>query len=163
MAIPSKVLKFLENTKAKYELIEHRTVFTAYDKASTLKMPQKTVGKTLVMKVNGNLALVTIPANRNLDKQKLKKAAKALSAQAGNKIDFATERLIRNRFKGVKVGAIPPFGIIWKVPTFVDNSLLKLPKVVVNSGDYSRSLRISSSSIKKLVPDLIKGSFGKVK
>mgnify|MGYP000630866591 CR=1 FL=1 len=157
MAIPAKVQKFLDGAKVKYEPVEHRTVYTAYDKAATLKVPQKIVGKTLVMKLDKELGLVLIPANKNLDKQKLKKLAKA------RKIDFASEKLIKNKLKGVKTGAIPPFGNLWKLPTFIDRSLLKAPKIFVNAGDYNWSIKIRGVVLKKVVPDLTSGSFGKTK
>ena len=92
MAIPKKVINFLEKGKVKYEAIGHRTVYTAFDKAKTLKRgplaggwrvgrsPEKMVGKTLILKMDGKLTVVLIPANKNLDLQKFKKLAKALPA-----------------------------------------------------------------------------------
>ena len=157
MAIPSKVLKFLETAKVKYEPVEHRKVFTAYDKAATLRVPQKMVGKTLVMKINKEMGLVSIPANKNLDKNKFKKTAKA------KKVDFISEKIIKNKLKGVKVGAIPPFGNLWKLPTFVDRGLIKNPKIIVNAGDYKWSIKLSPASLKKLIPDLVIGNFSKAK
>jgi Ala-tRNA(Pro) deacylase len=155
--IPQKVINFLDGAKVKYEPVEHRTVYTAYDKAATLKVSQKIVGKTLVVKLDKELGLVLIPANKNLDKNKLKKAAKV------KRIDFASEKLIKNKLKGVKVGAIPPFGNLFKLPTFIDRSLLRTPKIFVNAGDYNWSIKLSGASLKKLVPDLMTGSFGKAK
>ena len=156
MVIPSKVLKFLEKANVKYEPIQHRTVYTAYDKAATLRVAQKIVGKTLVVSLDKNLALVLIPANKNLDKNKLKKLSRT------KKIDFVSERVIKNKLKGVKVGVIPPFGSLWKLPTFVDRSLLKAPKIIVNGGDYNFSIKISPASLKKLMPEtLIVGNFTK--
>ena len=177
MAIPKKVINFLEKGKVKYEIIKHRTVYTAFDKAKTLKISEKMVGKTLVLKTDGKLAIVLIPANKNLDLQKFKKLAKALpvaclpdrQGRQVKKIDFASERLIKNKFKGVKVGAIPPFGLqparhpTKKILTFIDKSLLKNPKIIVNGGDYNFSIKLKSKEIKKLVPDSIFGNFGKKK
>jgi len=151
--IPQKVTKFLETTKTRYEPIEHRTVYTAFDKAATLKVPVKIVGKTLVLTIDKNLAVVLIPASKNLDKNKFKKTAKA------KKIDFASEKLIKNRIKGAKVGAIPPFGNLWKLPTFIDKSLTILPKIIINSGDYNWSIKITPAALKKIIPDLTIGSF----
>ena len=151
--IPQKVTKFLETTKTRYEPIEHRTVYTAFDKAATLKVPAKIVGKTLILAIDKNLAVVLIPANKNLDKNKFKKTAKA------KKIDFASEKLIKNRIKGAKVGAIPPFGNLWKLPTFIDKSLTILPKIIINSGDYNWSIKITPAALKKIIPDLTIGSF----
>jgi len=171
MAVSKKIISFLEKNKVKYEILKHRTVYTAFDKAKTLKIPEKMVGKTLVLKTDGKLAMVLIPANKNLDLQKFKKLAKALPAaclpdrqgRQVKKIDFASERLIKNKFKGVKVGAIPPFGNLWGLRTFIDNSLMREKEIILNGGDYSFSIKLKSKEIKKLVPDSIFGNFGKKK
>ena len=155
MTIPSKIIKFLEKAKVKYELIEHRQVFTAQDKAATLKVKPNIIGKTLVLKIDKRISVVLIPANKNLDKNKFKKVAKAKN------LDFISERIMKNQLKGVKVGAVPPFGNLWRFPTFVDKSLTLQPKIIVNSGDHNWSIKISPAAFKKLIPDLIIGNFSK--
>jgi Ala-tRNA(Pro) deacylase len=157
MAIPKKIIKFLEENKVKYTPVEHRKVFTAFDKAATLKVKPKIVGKTLVVKLDRNPALVLIPANKNLDKEKLRKIAKAKT------IDFLKETWMKKNLKGIKIGAIPPLGNLFKLKTFIDNSLLKEPKIIINGGDYNWSIKISGASLKKIIPDLVKGSFSKAK
>lgn len=157
MAIPNKVSKFLDKAGVKYEAVEHKTVYTAYDKAATLRVHLKTVGKTLFLVLDKSPAIVLIPANKDLDKSKLKKTAKA------KKIDFLSERVIKNKLKGVKIGAVPPFGSLWKISTFVERSLLKTPKIYINSGDNRWSLKINGAVFKKLIPDLVCGNFSKPK
>ena len=157
MAVSKKIISFLEKNKVKYEILKHRTVYTAFDKAKTLKIPEKMVGKTLVLKTDGKLAMVLIPANKNLDKEKIKKLLKA------KKVELVSERLIKNKFKGVKVGAIPPFGNLWGLRTFIDNSLMREKEIILNGGDYNFSIKLKSKEIKKLVPDSIFGNFGKKK
>lgn len=157
MPIPKKIVNFLNNGKVKYQLIKHRTVFTASDKAATLKVPEKIVGKTLVLKLNSDPIIVLIPANKNLDKQKLKKISKA------KEINFLNEVWIKKNLKGVKIGAIPPFGKLWKLPTFLDRGLIKNSKIIVNAGDNNWSIKINPTAFKKLIPDLIIGNFSKTK
>lgn len=156
-AIPQKVVKLLEKAKVKYLPLEHRKVYTAFDKAATLRVKPNLIGKTLILKINKDLVIVLIPANKNLDKGKFKKIAKA------KKIDFISEKMMKNKFKGIKIGAVPPFGDLFKMPTFVDRSLLNLPKIIVNSGDYSTSIKITASSLRKITPGLVMGSFTKIK
>lgn len=167
MAVPPKIIKFLDKAKVKYELIKHRTVFTAQDKAATLKVPPKMVGKTLVIKFNGNYGLVLIPANRNLDKGKFKKIVnnwrKKIGQRSVKTIDFVSEAWMKKNLKGVKIGATPPFGNLWKLSTFIDRLLLKIPKIFINSGDYNWSIKVSKASLKKLIPDFVAGNFGKAK
>ncbi|MDP2864559.1 MAG: YbaK/EbsC family protein [bacterium] len=157
MAIPQKIIKFLEKNKVKYEPVKHKTVYTAHDKAATLRVPEKIVGKTLVMKFDRNVGLVLIPVNKNLDKVKFKKVAKAKS------VDFVKEAWMKKNLKGVKVGAFPPFGNLFKLSTFVDRGLMRQSEIIVNGGDYIWSIKITPANFKKLVPDLVIGNFSKAK
>jgi Ala-tRNA(Pro) deacylase len=163
MAIPKKIINFLEKAKVKYEIIEHKTVFTAFDKSQTLKVPEKIVGKTLILKANNSLVFVLIPANKNLDFKKIKKKIKKDAERPKEKVELASERLIKKKIKGVKLGAIPPFGNLWKCQTFVDNSIKKEKEIILNGGDWNFSIKILTKDLKKLIPDLVFGSFSKKK
>ncbi len=169
-------IDFLEKAKVKYEMIEHRKVFTAQDKAATLKVKPNIIGKTLVLKIDKRISVVLIPANKNLDKNKFSAFVKnfggssvALKSEGGKKvktkkalkIDFISERIMKNQLKGVKVGAVPPFGNLWGFPTFIDKSLILNKKIIVNGGDHNWSIKISPAAFKKLIPDLIIGNFSK--
>ena len=157
MKIPQKVIRFLSQNKVNYEIINHRTVYTAYDKAATLKVRLNMIGKTLIVKTDGDLTIILIPGNKNLDKNKFKKLAKI------KKLDFISEKLMKNKFKGVKIGAIPPFGSLWRLPTFIDKSLINSPKIIINSGDYNFSIKLKGAALKKLIPSLVIGNFTKVR
>jgi len=165
----SKTLKnFLDKNKIKYELIEHRTVYTALDKAATLKVKPAIVGKTVIVSLAGkDYAIGLISANKNLDKQKVLAAFNKLRQKAKEKnykkIDFATEKWMKANIKGVKLGATPPFGVLYKLPFFIDNSLTKQSKIIVNGGEYELSLKLSPVSLSKLNPNTLKGSFSMAK
>lgn len=167
MTLFQKFIKFLIKNKVKYEIISHRTVYTAFDKAATLKVKPKIIGKTLILKTNSNLVIALVPGDKNLDKNKFKKIINSWLKKQGKKpvknVDFISEKLMKNKFKGVKVGAIPPLGSFWGLPTFIDKSLLKEKTIIINGGDYNCSLKISPITIKKLLPDLIIDNFSKAK
>jgi Ala-tRNA(Pro) deacylase len=145
MPAPKKISNFLDKVKIKYEPVEHRTVYTAFDKAATLKVSEKIVGKTLVVRTDKEVALVLIPANKNLDIRKLGKKS------GMKKISFVKEAWVKKNLKGAKVGAIPPFGNLWGLPTFIDKSLIGLPKIILNSGNYNLSIKIKGTDLKKLM------------
>ena len=175
MAIAKKLIKFLG--KAKFKPIEHRIVYTAFDKSQTLKVPDKMVGKTLVIKMDPSplklrrasrdYAIVLIGANKILDKAKFKKVVNTWRKKIGEKpvkkIGFATEAWMKKNLKGVKVGAIPPFGDLWGLSTFVDKSFFKNKKIIISAGDYNFSIEISPTVCQKLIPNLVLGSFGKIR
>jgi prolyl-tRNA editing enzyme YbaK/EbsC (Cys-tRNA(Pro) deacylase) len=165
MPIIKKLEKFLKDNKIQYQGTNHRTVFTAHDKAATLRIPEKTIGKTLVIKTDRDLVLVLISGNKNFDKGKFKKTLNDWRKKTKQKpvkdIDFASEVLMKNRIKGVKVGAVPPFGKLWKFPAFIDKALGKEKEVILNSGNYNSSIKIKQKEFKKL--EFIQGNFSKSK
>jgi len=153
MGIPKKVIKFLEKSKVNYEILKHKKVFTAFDKSKTLKVSPAVVVKTVVLKIDKNFAFVLIPADKKVDIRKLKKF--------GKKIEIVPEKKIKLKFKGVKLGAIPPFGDLFKVQTFVDKSLFKKRELILNSGDWEHSIKIRPSFLKVLISNFVSGSFSK--
>lgn len=157
MPIPRRISNLLEKAKAKYEVVEHRTVYTAFDKAATLKIPEKIVGKTLVMRLGKKAVLVLIPANKNLSILKLGKITKTKN------ISFIKEAWIKKNLRGVKIGAIPPFGNLWGILTLIDRSLINLPKIVLNGGDYNFSIKLKGSTLRKLIPGAVTGNLTKAK
>ena len=165
----SKTLKtFLDKNKIRYELIEHRTVYTALDKAATLKVKPAIVGKTVIVSLNRkNHAIGLIPASKNLDKQKVLTAFNKLRQKSKEKkykkIDFADEKWMKANIKGVKLGATPPFGAFYKLPFFIDASLAKQSKIIINAGEYELSLKLSPDGLIKLNPNTLRGSFSMAK
>jgi Ala-tRNA(Pro) deacylase len=165
MKIPGKIIKYLDSNRIKYQIIEHKTVFTAYDKAATLRIKPSVIGKTLVLKADSWLIMVLVAGNKNLDLAKIKKAVndfhKKIGEKAVKKIDFISETIIKNKFKGIKLGAIPPFGEIWKLPLFADKGLLKEKNIFISSGVYEASFKVSPKVLEKT--GAILGNFSKAR
>lgn len=162
------IQKLLDLNKIKYEVLEHKTVYTAFDKAATLHAKPQEVGKTVIVSFdNKNYALGLIPANKNLDKKKVLAAFNKLQAKTKEKnykkIDFATEKWLKANIKGASLGATPPFGTLYKLPFFIDNSLLRPAKIIVNGGAYETSIKLSPASLIKLDPSTLKGSLSMAK
>jgi Ala-tRNA(Pro) deacylase len=165
MAISKKITAYLDKSKYKYEVIEHRTTYTAWDTSQTEKVKPQDVAKALVMKADSDYLLALVPANRNLDKQKLLKtinaSRKKTTLKTFKKIDFAQEGWMKKNLPG-KVGATPPFRGILKLDIFADSLLLKGKKIYLGSGEYTSAIRVSTTQyLKKEGP--VKGSFSKSK
>jgi len=165
MAISKKITDYLGIKKYKYEIIEHKITYTAWDTAQTEKIKPQEVVKSLVMKADSDYAIGIIPANRNLDKQKLLKiinsARKKNKEKPYKKIDFAKETWMKKNLIG-KVGAVPAFSGLLKLPVYADNLLMKNKKIYISSGEYTYSIRINASQYLK-IEQPIKGAFSKSK
>lgn len=165
MAISKKITSYLDKNKYKYEIIEHKTTYTAWDTAQTEKVRPQEVAKALVMKADNDYVLALVPSNRNLDKQKLLKAINVIRKKSGEKnykkIDFAKEVWMKKSLPG-KVGAVTPFRELLKLDIYADSLLWKSKKIYLGSGEHTASIRVNTKQyLKKENP--VKGSFSKSK
>ncbi len=141
--IPKKILSYLDKNKVKYDIVKHKTVYTAYDLAQTLAKKMNEIAKTLVVKVDKGYVLVVVPGHLRVDLGKVKKILKAKSAE------LAPEKVMAKVFK-VKPGAITPFGSLHKVEVLLDKALLKTKEAIVNAGSFTDSLRLKVKDLQKL-------------
>ena len=166
MAMLKSLQNLLEKNGVKHEVIEHRTVYTALDNAETQHIKPQEVVKTLIMKINSKkYVLALISANKNLDKKKLLKEVnkwlKTEEEKAVKTVEFAKEAWMKKNIKG-KIGATVPFGSLEKMTTFIDKSLLKNKNLIINTGDYSRSIKLATKKFIEL-ENAVKGMFSEAK
>ena len=155
MAIPKKLLNYLDKSRVGYKIVRHKKVYTAYDAAQTLKVKLGEIAKTLVVKADKLYVLAVLPASHKLDLGKLKKVLKA------KKIEIAKEKVMKAIFK-VKPGAITSFGELHKVQVYLDKTLLKAKKIIASAGTYEDSVVMTAKNFLKAAKGVI-GDFGKKK
>lgn len=146
MAIPTKVKNYLDKAKIKYKPILHKTVYTAYDAAATMRAKLSEVAKVLhVIADKKRHIVVVLPASQMLDMAKLKKIIKA------RKIELATEKMMQKMFK-VKPGAMPPFAGLYKnTEVFVDKAFSRAKRVIAGAGTFTDSLEMKTKDFLKAV------------
>lgn len=143
MAIPKKVLNYLDKAKVKYEVVSHKVVYTAHDLAATLKEKMSNISKTLLVRVDKKYVLIILPSHYQLDLKAVKKLYKA------KKAEIAKEGIIKKVF-GVKPGTLTPFGALHKVDVVLDKAMLRADKTVVRAGSYTQSLRLKIKDLREL-------------
>ena len=137
MPIPKNVEGYLKKANKKFDQISHKTVYTAYDLAQTLKKELKDIAKTLLIKADKVYVLAVVPASMRIDIKKLKKVLKAKD------VSIPKENVMVKVFK-IKLGAITAFGKLHKVETVVDKSLLKAKDVILQAGSFTDSIRMKA-------------------
>ena len=160
--IPKKLLTFLEKQNIKYTPLAHKTVYTAYDAAATLKVKLSEVAKVVMLSVDPPLPygtgiakymLVVLPSHVKVDFQKLKKLLKV------KKVAIAPEAMLTKIAKA-KPGLVPPFALFHKVPVMIDKTLTKRNTIITNAGSYTDSLQLKAAELVKAGGRVI-ASFGK--
>ena len=62
-----KLRKFLDENKIKYVNIKHSLAYTAQEIAASAHIHGKEIAKTVIVKIDGHMAMSVIPANFKLD------------------------------------------------------------------------------------------------
>jgi prolyl-tRNA editing enzyme YbaK/EbsC (Cys-tRNA(Pro) deacylase) len=149
MATRTPLTKHLDTEKADYTPVTHRTVFTAYDLAQTLREDLGKIVKTLLVKTEDGLRLVVLPASKRLNLKKIKKALNA------KKVVIASEKDMVKYYK-VKPGAIHAFGsFLERTPVIVDRTVAKARDLVFPTGNFTESIRMKAKAYLSLENPLV--------
>jgi len=144
MALAS-LMEYLDRHNVRYVVITHSPAFTAQGVAGMAHIPGKELAKTVMVKLDGKLIMAVVPAMLHIDLALLKKAANAGTAAV------ATEDEFRLRFPECETGAMPPFGNLYGMPVFVDESLAKDKEIAFNAGTHRELVRMSWEDYRSLV------------
>jgi len=152
----SKLRDFLDKNNIKYLVISHSVAYTAQGIAALTHTPGRELAKTVMVMVDGRLAMAVVPASSRVDLLRLKKY---LGAQA---VELAGETDFRDRFPDCETGAMPPFGNLYGMDVFADESLAQDKEIAFNAGSHRELVRMSFDDFRGLVkPALIQLATGK--
>jgi len=144
--MPSKMLKeFLDENDIKYVSIMHSLAFTAVDIAKSAHIPSKELAKTVIVKIDGELAMVVVPAAYRANLELIREAL------GSNTVELATEVEFTKRFPDCEVGAMPPFGILYDMEVYVAESLTEDEKIAFNGGSHSEVIQMDYRDFENLV------------
>ncbi|MCD4760752.1 YbaK/EbsC family protein [bacterium] len=156
--LPAKVIKHLEKAGVKHELLEHKTVYTALDAAATMRKKFDEVAKSLLVKADKDYYVVLLPADHNLDMEKLKKVVGKQQQKDVKVVKIPSEKLAREVLK-IRDDAMAAFGSLYKLPVIMEKKLEKVKKAVFSSDSYNHSVEMAVKDFMKLEQALV-GSFG---
>ncbi len=144
--MPVKKLKeFLDSHHIKYITIDHSPVYTAREVAASTLVPRREFAKAVMVKINKDVAMAVLPASRHVD-------LKRLAAAAGvDKVMLATEEEFEELFPDCEVGAMPPFGNLYGMDTYVDGMLKEDDDITFNAGTHTQVVRLAYDDFERLV------------
>lgn len=153
--MPVKKLKnYLDSKNIKYLTIKHLPSYTAQEIAAAAHIPGKELAKTVIVKIDGEMAMAVLPASLKINFDLLKRTADA------REVELAGEDEFKDMFPECEVGAMPPFGNLYGMKVFAAASLTEDEKIAFNAGSHSELVSLAYSDYEKLVkPKVIKFSF----
>ena len=141
----TRLRDFLDKEHVKYVSIGHSPAFTAQEVAATAHIPGKELAKTVIVKVDGELAMVVLPAAEQVRMEKLRKT---LGAQH---VALADEDEFKKAFPDCETGAMPPFGNLYGMNVFVSQALREDDEIAFSAGSHSELIRLPYADYERLV------------
>ncbi len=140
----SKLKQFLDERDVKYVTISHSKAFTAQEVAASAHIPGKEVAKTVIVKIGGEMAMAVLPASYSVDFELLKRATGTPT------VELAAEDEFKSRFPDCEVGAMPPFGSLYGMQTFMAASLAEDEEIAFNAGSHTELIKMPFSTYVRL-------------
>jgi Ala-tRNA(Pro) deacylase len=140
-----KLKELLDKEKIKYVSISHSPAYTAQEIAASAHVRGKELAKTVMVKIDGEMAMVVLPASYRVDMERLKEATGA------TKVELAGEKEFKDLFPGCEVGAMPPFGNLYGLQVFVAATLAAEGEIVFNACSHTELIRLGYKDFERVV------------
>ena len=151
----NRIREFLDSQQVKYVTISHSPTYTAQEVAASAHVRGKDLAKTVMVTLDGKMAMAVLPASRKIGFDLLRQAAGAEDVQ------LAGERAFSDMFPGCEVGAMPPFGNLYGMDVYVSKLLAEDEEIVFNAGSHTELIRLAYADFVRLVkPRVVPIAFG---
>jgi Ala-tRNA(Pro) deacylase len=137
--------EFLDRHNVQYVTITHSIAYTAQGIAALTHTRGRELAKTVMVQVDGALAMAVVPVSWHVSLELLKEGAGA------NAVSLASEADFYGRFPGCETGAMPPFGNLYGMAVFVDEALTREKEIAFNAGSHRELIRMSYEDFDRLV------------
>ncbi len=144
--MPVKKLKeFLDRERIKYISIVHSTAYTAQEVAASTHITGKELAKTVIVKLDGQMAMAVLPANRKVVLQDLREVT------GSDQVKFAGEEEFKAQFPECETGAMPPFGNLYGMDVYAAASLADNDEIAFNAGSHTEVIKLAYRDFERLV------------
>lgn len=140
---------FLEARGITYEKHVHEQTYTAQDLAHTEHVSGYMVAKPVIVKGDSDFAMCVLAAPKHLD---LQRAARALRQ---SHVRLATEAEMADLFAGCELGAEPPIGVLFGLPTVMDEQLREDEYLVMQAGSHKASIKMRRQDWERLCEPIV--------
>ena len=134
--------------------ISHSPAFTAQEIAASAHIPGKELAKTVMVKLDGTMAMAVLPASLAVDFDLLKAAAGAKKAELAGEAEFL------DLFPECEAGAMPPFGNLYDMAVYADEGLAEDEQIAFNAGSHKELVRLAYADFARVVEPTV-ASFAK--
>lgn len=139
-----RLKRYLNEHGTKYLVIQHSPAYTAQEIAEATHIPGRHFAKSVVIRLDRELVLLAIPAPAQVP---LERVAEQFGAGTAA---LASENEIRQHFPGCDVGAIPPFGHLFGMETYLSETLTGGSEIAFNAGSITEVMLLARDDFLRL-------------
>lgn len=136
---------YLQEHNVKFKVMGHHPAYTSVDLAVEEHVLSSQVAKPVIVFADGVYFVCVLPACYKIDFAILK------DLLGVKDIRLASEDELEKLFSDCEVGAEPPFGNLYGLPTLMDRSLEFDRHIVFQAGTHDKAIRMSMKDFKELV------------
>jgi len=140
-----KLLDYLDKHQIRYVSMHHSSAYTAQEVAASAHVHGGDFAKTVIVKCDGELAMAVLPAPERIDTELLQ------SASGSKRVELATENEFKDRFVECEVGAMPPFGNLFGMETYLEEEMINNDRIIFNAGSHTELVQLSLKDYLSLV------------
>jgi Ala-tRNA(Pro) deacylase len=139
-----RLLAFLDDNQVKYVVISHSRAFTTQEIAAATHIPGKELAKSVIVEIDGEMAMAVLPGSQKVDVELLREAVGA------DQVSLARESEFKDRFPECDLGAMPPFGNLYGMPVYVADGLTDDEEIAFNAGSHTELVKMSYRDFERL-------------
>ena len=144
MEIPKQLIAWLDGNKVSYEVLHHPKAVTAQRIAQAEHVKGRHHAKVVMVKSGDQHLMIVLPADHQIDLEKVEKAI-------GKAVSLDNEQEFKTLFSDCAIGAMPPFGNLYGLPTYVEQSLAEQDYIVFEAGTHTDAIKMSYRDYEKIV------------
>ncbi len=145
-----RVHELLDEHDIAYEVHEHPYAIDASRLAESEDVTGWDVAKPVLLAIGDELAMAVVAAPVHVD---LDRASDVLGHAT---VRLATEEEFASRFPDCDPGAEPPFGSLYGVPVFLDETLRARERMVCRDGSHTSTITLATSDYVRVVrPEIV--------
>ena len=144
MEISKELINCLEQNNVQYQILHHAEAVTAQRIAQAEHVKGRHQAKVVMLKSDDRYLMVVLSADHHVDLQKIEKTI-------GKPVSLGEENDFKSLFPDSLIGAMPPFGNLYGLPTYVDKHLAEQDYIVFEAGTHTDAIRMSYADFEKIV------------
>ncbi len=142
--LASRLKEMLDREQIHYSTISHDPTYTAQEIAASAHIPGKNLAKTVIIKLDGRMAMAVLPASYQINFDLLKFATGA------GTIELAEENEFKGLFPEFETGAMPPFGHLFGMDVYVAEALAEDREIAFNAGTHTDLVQMNYADFERL-------------